>query len=149
MTKTIAAPIALLCAALIIPATADALCIMVSEANLRQGPGTQYGKSWEVYKYMPFKKIGQRGNWYQVRDVDGDTHWVYRRLATHAMRCAVVKADEANVRKGPGTRYAKANFSPVEKYYSFKVVGSKGGWVKVQDEMLNSGWVAKKLLWIQ
>ena len=36
---------------------ADALCVNVPEANLRSGPGTKYEKTWEVFKYMPFKKL--------------------------------------------------------------------------------------------
>lgn len=149
MTKKIIAPIALLCASLLTSGTASALCIGVPEANLRQGPGTNHDKSWEVFKYMPLKKIGQEGKWYQVEDVDGDVHWVYSRLTTSGLRCAVVKVDKANVRSGPGTNYSKSPLSPVDKYYSFKIIDTKGDWVKVQDEVFNDGWVAKSLLWTQ
>lgn len=149
MTKKTILPTTLLCATLLIPGTASALCVKTDEANLRKGPGTNYEKSWEVYKYMPFKKIGQKGNWYNVEDVDGDKHWIYSRLVTNSMRCAVVKVDEANVRSGPGTNHAETDWSPVEKYYSLKVTSSKGGWAKVQDELSNDGWISKKLLWIQ
>lgn len=149
MKEKTAAPVALFCAALLIPGTASALCVKASEANLRQGPGTQFEKSWEVFQYMPLKKIGQRGKWIMVKDVDGDTHWVYSRLVTSAIRCAVVKVDKANVRSGPGTGYAKSPLSPVDKYYSFKIIGSKGKWLKVQDEVFNDGWMAKSLLWTQ
>ena len=128
---------------------AAAFCIKVPEANLRQGPGTQFEKSWEVYKYMPLKRIGSKGDWYKVEDVDGDTHWVYRKLVSETMRCAVVKSKEANVRTGPGTNFAKSPLSPVEQYYSFRVTGSKGSWVKVEDEVFNEGWIYKPLLWIQ
>ncbi|MDP2431339.1 MAG: SH3 domain-containing protein [Pseudomonadota bacterium] len=147
MTKKIITPIALFCATLFIPGTASALCVKVPEANLRQGPGIQHEKSWEVFKYMPFKKIGQQEKWFQVEDVDGDTHWIYSRLVTDAMQCAVVKVDNANVRSGPGTSFAKSPLSPVGKYYSFKIIESKGDWVKVRDEVFNDGWVAKWLLW--
>lgn len=149
MREKIIAPVVLFCSIFPLSGTASALCIKVPEANLRQGPGIRYEKSWEVFKYMPFKKIGQRSNWYRVKDVDGDTHWVYRKLVTSSIRCAVVKVDKANVRSGPGTKHAKAPLSPVERYYAFKVVGSKGDWVHVQDEMHNEGWIAKWLLWIQ
>ncbi len=150
MVKKNIVPAALCCTALLaMSGTASALCIKVPEANLRQGPGTQYEKSWEIYQYMPLKKIGQQGNWYQVEDVDGDTHWVFRNLVTDKMRCAVVKVGTANVRTGPGTGHAKSPFSPVEKYYSFKVIDTQGAWVKVADEVFDEGWVAQKLLWIQ
>lgn len=141
--------VALLCSALSASATASAACVKVPEANLRQGPGTDSEISWEVFKYMPLKKIGQKGGWYQVEDVDGDRHWIYGKLLSNSMRCAVVKMEEANVRTGPGTNYEKSPLSPVEKYYSFKVIKTQGSWVKVEDEVFNEGWVYKPLLWIQ
>jgi SH3-like domain-containing protein len=125
-----------------------ALCVNVSEANLRKGPGTHYEKTWEVFKYMPFKKLAKKGTWYKVQDVDGDVHWVYNNLITSKFNCAVVKVNEANVRSGPGTKFKKNSLSPIIKYESFKVVKRQGSWVKVQDEFGDSGWVFRKLLWI-
>jgi len=126
-----------------------ALCINVDEANLRNGPGTKYEKTWEVFKYMPFKKISKKGNWYKVSDVDKDTHWIYRKLATESFKCAVVKVDKANIRSGPGTGYSKSGLSPVLKYDAFKVLQIKSPWVKVIDEFGDSGWIYRKLVWIQ
>ncbi len=134
---------------LIFSSYAHALCINVSEANLRKGPGTKYKKTWQVFKYMPFKKITKKGNWYKVRDVDGDVHWIYRKLITAKFRCAVIKVEEANVRSGPGTRFRKIILSPALKYDSFKVIKIKGSWVKVIDEFGDTGWIFRKLLWIQ
>jgi SH3-like domain-containing protein len=37
----------------------------------------------------------------------------------------------------------------VEKYYAFKVVETRGDWVRVEDAASNEGWVYKPLLWIQ
>lgn len=130
------------------PAFADALCVHVAEANLRQGPGTQHGKSWEVFRYMPFKRLAQRGNWYQVEDVDGDRHWIHRPLVSDNLRCAVVRSNQANVRTGPGTSHPAAPFSPVPRYYAFKVLEVRGDWVRVEDEVANTGWVHRPLLWM-
>ena len=148
MSRKVVVPVALCCAALLMSAPALAMCVDVPKANLRQGPGTQYEKSWEVYQYMPLKKIGEQGNWYQVEDVDGDRHWVFRELLNEKMRCAVVKADKVNVRTGPGTGHAKSPLSPVDKYYSFKVIDTQGDWVKVEDEVFENAWVARRLLWM-
>lgn len=126
-----------------------ALCISVSEANLRSGPGTKYKKTWEVFKYMPFSRVSKKGNWYKVKDVDGDVHWIYRKLVTSKFKCAVVKVKKANVRSGPGTGYSKNALSPALKYDAFKVVKTKSSWVKVVDEFGDTGWIAKQLLWIQ
>jgi SH3-like domain-containing protein len=147
MKATVAA--VLCCAGLMTATQVPAVCIKAPEANLRKGPGTNHEKSWEVFKYMPLRKIGEKGAWYQVQDVDGDRHWVYRNLVTDSMRCGIVKVPEANVRTGPGTNHATSPLSPVEKYYSFRVVETRGDWVKVEDAVSNEGWVYKPLLWIQ
>jgi len=140
---------ALCCAGLMTATEASAWCIKAPEANLRKGPGTDHEKSWEVFKYMPLKKIGKKGSWYHVEDVDGEKHWVYSKLVTDGMRCAVVKVKAANVRTGPGTNYDALFATPVDKYYCFRVIETRGDWVKVEDELQNKGWVYKPLLWIQ
>ncbi len=139
--------LALLCS--LVVADAAALCVTSTEANLRSGPGTKYTKSWEVYRYMPLQKIERRGNWYRVRDIDGERHWIHKSLVGSGMRCAAVKAPKANIRTGPGTNYRQAAWGPVIRYYSFAIIGGKGRWVKIRDEIGNSGWVAKSLLWEQ
>ena len=126
----------------------DALCVNASEANLRSGPGTKYKKTWEVFKYMPFKKLSTKGNWYKVQDVDSDIHWIYKKLVTAKYNCAVVKVEKANIRTGPGTNYSKNALSPSLKYDSYKVLKTKSSWVKVTDEFDDTGWISRKLLWI-
>lgn len=127
---------------------AKALCVKTPAANLRSGPGTKYEKTWEVFKYMPFKKLRKKGNWYKIRDFEGDIHWIYRNLVTDKFKCAVIKIDKANIRTGPGKRYANAVMSPGLMYHSFKVLKKSGSWVKVIDEFGDSGWIFRKLLWI-
>jgi SH3-like domain-containing protein len=126
-----------------------ALCVNVPEANLRSGPGTKYEKTWEVFKYMPFNKLSKKANWYKIKDVDGDIHWVYSKLVTSKIKCAVVKVDKANVRSGPGEKYSKTSMSPALKYDSFKVIKIQAPWAKVVDEFGDSGWIFRKLLWVQ
>ncbi|MEF9426689.1 MAG: SH3 domain-containing protein [Candidatus Mariimomonas ferrooxydans] len=128
--------------------SASALCVKALKANLRSGPGTNYERTWEVFKYFPFKKIGKKGNWYKVKDVDGDVHWIYKELITDKFDCAVVKLQVANVRSGPGTNFETKSFGPAVKYDSFKVLKRKGKWAKVIDEFGNKGWIYRNLLWI-
>jgi SH3-like domain-containing protein len=131
--------------------SAEALCIKVSAANVRSGPGTQYEVVWKVYRYMPFEKVGEslpRG-WYAVKDVDGEVNWLSRHLVRKDIRCAVVKKVRTNVRKGPGMRYGKTFWSPAPQYSSFKVLHRKGLWVKVKSEWGEVGWVYKNNLWIR
>lgn len=128
--------------------SAGALCVTASEANLRGGPGTKYERTWQVFKYMPLEKLNRKGSWYKIRDVDGDTHWIYGKLVTDKFKCAVVNVPEANIRSGPGTSHEKTAASPALRYYSFKVLDTQGDWVQVKDEYGITGWIFRKLLWI-
>ncbi|MBI4843531.1 MAG: SH3 domain-containing protein [Nitrospirae bacterium] len=128
---------------------AFALCVTADTANLRSGPGTNYDVSWQVFKYMPLKMASQKGDWYRVQDIDGETHWIYKPLVTDNISCAVVKVDEANIRSGPGEQYNKTSMSPLFMYESLKVIEKKGSWVKVMLENEETGWVLDNLLWIQ
>ena len=148
MSKKIIALIAASIATFALSAPAFAVCVKVPQANLRHGPGTDFEKSWEVYQYMPFKKIGQDGDWYHVEDMDGDKHWIFHELVSDDIRCAAVNSNKINVRTGPGTSYAKNPLGPVQKYYSFKVLDIQGAWVKVNDSAFDEAWVARSLLWI-
>jgi SH3-like domain-containing protein len=130
-------------------APAGALCVNVPEANLRGGPGTKYERTWQVFRYMPLKKLREKGGWYRVRDVDGDIHWIYGKLVTEEFSCGVVKVPEANIRSGPGTNHGKTAASPALRYYSFRIMKTRGDWVQVRDEYGVTGWIAKRLLWIQ
>jgi SH3-like domain-containing protein len=130
---------------------AEALCVKTARANVRSGPGTQYRQVWQVYKYMPFQKIGisVSGDWYAAKDVDGDIGWMHKKLFTNAFHCAVVRKAAARVRTGPGKHYAQTPWSPAPQYYSFRVMRRKGAWVKVKDEWGQTGWIYRSLLWVQ
>jgi SH3-like domain-containing protein len=151
MMKKIFTVFTLILAVIISTGIANALCVKVPKANLRTGPGTNYGIAWEIYKYMPFQKVGVSlsGDWYAVSDIDGDVNWIHKSLVTDRYRCAVVKTEEVNVRTGPGTNYSRSSMSPAKQYYSYKVIKKKGGWVKVKDEWGNTGWIHKSYLWIR
>jgi SH3-like domain-containing protein len=131
--------------------TSEALCVKTAKANIRSGPGTNYETIWQVYKYMPFEKVGVSvsGNWYAVKDVDGDVNWIHKKLITNGFRCATVKKDPVNVRKGPGMRYRKIYPEPAQQYYSFRVLKKRGLWIKVKDELGKIGWIHKDFLWIR
>lgn len=106
---------------------ANALCVSAQKANLRSGPGTNYGIAWEIYKYMPVAKVGVSlsGEWHSVSDVDGDVSWIYKSMVTEKCKCAVVDKNEVNIKTG-GTDYSKSPISPSKKYYFFRVLKKKG-----------------------
>lgn len=128
---------------------AEALCIKNRRANLRQGPGLHYEKIWEVFRYMPLRQLGKKGEWLRVQDLDGDIYWVHKKLTTKSFKCAVIKKDETNLRKGPGTNFKKVKGIPGEKYFSMKVLKIKDNWVQVVDAWGDTAWIYRPLVWIK
>ena len=129
--------------------SAMALCIKKEKANLRKGPSTKYEKIWQVYQYMPFKLLKTKGNWKQVEDLDGDSYWVHAPLTTQKYKCAVIRKDKTNLRKGPGTEHPAVTWSPVDKYFSMKVLKIESNWVHVEDAAGDKAWVYSPLVWTQ
>jgi SH3-like domain-containing protein len=132
------------------PFCSHALCVKASTANLRSGPGTGYEKIWQVYRFMPLKKVGVSisGDWYAVRDVDGDVNWIHKTLVTGEYHCAIVKSKTVNMRTGPGTNYPRKFSEPASQYNSFRILQTKGAWIKAKDEWNNTGWIHNNYLWI-
>lgn len=132
------------------PINSHALCVSVSTANLRSGPGKDYQVIWEAYRHMPLQKVGVSlsGDWFAVKDVDGEVAWINKSLVSSRSRCAVVKTDTAKIRTGPGLSYAQKFHEPAVKYESFKVIKVKDNWVKLEDEQKKIGWIYRNLLWM-
>ena len=120
------------------------LCVKVARANLRAGPGTEHRITWEVNRYMPFIQVEEKGDWFKVKDVDGDTHWIFKGLVAPNLRCLTIRSRRANIRKKPTTR--SDSWFTVEKYTSFKRVGAKNNWVKIEYEG-QTMWVYRTLVW--
>ena len=131
------------------PQNSEALCIQNERANLRKGPGTKHEKLWEVFKYMPFKQLSIKGAWKRIQDLDGDIYWVYSPLTTQKYKCAVIKNNKTNLRTGPGTKFPKVPWSPVDKFFSMKVLKIKQNWVHIEDSAGDKAWIYRPLVWIQ
>ena len=129
--------------------TVEALCVKDKKANLRSGPGKHNEKLWTVLKYMPFRQVGREGKWLRVKDLDGDVYWIYRTITTKAYMCAVIKNNKTNLRQGPGTKFPQVEWSPMDKYFSMKVLKIKGSWAHVEDSTGDRAWVHRSLVWIQ
>ena len=128
---------------------AHALCVNVKQANLRSDPGIEYKKSGIAFKYMPLKELRRDSKWYKVQNAAGDIHWIYEKLVTDKIKCAVVRASFANIHNGPGKNYTTTYKSPAMKNKTFQVLKETGSWVKVKDKFNNTGWILRKLLWIE
>ena len=125
-------------------AEARTLCTKAARANLRAGPGKNFRVTWEVNKYMPLVQIDKKGDWIKVKDVDGDTHWVFKSLVDSRQKCVTVKSARANIRRSPSAKSEK--LYTVEKYTSFKLVGNKSKWVQIAYGKKKM-WVFHTLIW--
>ncbi len=129
---------------------ASALCIKSKRANLRTGPSTKSRISWPVILNMPLRKIGAKGKWLNIVDVDGEKHWVFSSLVTSKNKCATIKVKKATLRSGPGTQYPAIKKQPTaEKYTCFQLVKIKGKWAQLKDEFGQKLWVFRDLIWVQ
>ncbi|MBT3183998.1 MAG: hypothetical protein HOI59_00090 [Nitrospina sp.] len=148
MTK-IPASIFTLILLFVLASPAMALCIKSEKANLRTGPGTKYEKLWQVFQYMPFKLLKTKESWKQVQDLDGDSYWVHAPLTTQKYKCAVIKNNQTNLRKGPGTKFPKVKWAPVDKFFSMRVLKIENNWVHIEDASGDKAWIYRPLVWIQ
>ncbi len=141
-TFVIAASVALTCFSSSV--AAEMVSIKGNIVNLRSRPSTQGDRLWELTSGYPLRVLKRQGKWLQVQDFENDRGWVYRPLTSHAPH-HIVKANVANIRSGPGTKYrvvARANRGDLLRTQS-----KKAGWVKVQQPDGQLGWISKKLVW--
>lgn len=57
-------------------------CVIVAgkHANVRDGPGLDYGLLWTVDRGYPFNVLGADGDWLRLSDGDGLEGWMFRKL---------------------------------------------------------------------
>jgi len=128
---------------------AFALCVNQEKANLRQGPGMRWPKTWEVIRYMPLKKISKKDGWYRVSDIDERTHWVREDMVSASFSCAAIRTPFANLRKGPGLNFPMTKAAKGDRYLSFRILKTRGRWIQVEDIEGDEVWIARENLWIQ
>ena len=126
------------------PCNAGRLSVGVQKANVRKGPGTEYPILWSVGKYYPADIIKTTGNWYQIKDFEGDVGWMHKSLLGKNP-AVIVKARLANVRKGPGKNHSV--LFRAEKGVTFKLLQKKDSWLRVQHADGEIGWIYRKLVW--
>jgi SH3-like domain-containing protein len=115
-----------------------------SMLNMRSGPSTNTDVLWELQRGYPLQVVQRKNRWVQVRDFEGDTGWVASSLTGRTPH-HVVKVNNANLRKGPGTQHrivGKANYGEL-----LRTKEKRGGWVRVERPTGDNGWISKKLLW--
>lgn len=128
----------------VVDASADRLAVSVDKANIRSGPGNNHEILWSVGKYYPLDTLKKSGNWYKIRDFEGDEGWIFHSLIKK-IPAVIVKAPLVNVRSGPETS-SRVLFQ-AEKGVSFERLGKKGNWFKVRHADGEVGWIHESLVW--
>lgn len=127
---------------------AMALCVVRPETFLRVGPGFEYPvSSWELDLYTPLEKLETWNNWYEVRDVDGDVHWVHMSEVREGEYCLTVKIDKTHLRRGPAPHYEI--LKEAKKYDSFRFVRRQGKWSQVANDAGEGFWLLSQAAWVQ
>ena len=114
------------------------------DSNMRAGPGTQFKALWRLIRGYPLRVTGRRGQWFKVRDFEGDEGWVFRPLAGQTPH-HIVKARGAHLRARPSTRsrvLGQLSYGDV-----LRTLAKRAGWVKVRHGGGAVGWVARDLVW--
>lgn len=129
--------------------TAQSLCAHKPGTQLRRSPSATAPVTWRVPKYMPLMATGKRqaGAWLEVRDLDGQTHWVPRNRVTSNLSCIVVKAKATRLRMGPGKQFQPSPIGLAEKYAAFLDLGGEDGWTQIENDDGEKGWVNMDHIW--
>jgi SH3-like domain-containing protein len=122
----------------------ERLAIQSNVANIRSGPSLEEAVLWKVEKYYPVIILEKKDDWRRFSDFEGDQGWIHASLLG-PIKSVIVKADNCNVRTGPGTKFDIA--FTVDKGIPFKVLQTKGKWLEVQHADGDSGWIHKTLVW--
>jgi uncharacterized protein YgiM (DUF1202 family) len=104
--------------------------------NVRSGPSSSYSKVGELQKGEAAVKLGTSGNWTMIRYF-GQTAYVYSKYLTGSSAPVTPPSAETmyattavNVRKGPGTSYAKDGW--LNKGDRVVKLGTSGSWTKIE-----------------
>lgn len=125
---------------------AKTMSIARDKVNVRAQPSKQARVLFSAPKGYPVVVKKRTPNWLLVEDWNGQKGWVYRRLVS-SVRTAIVQADRANVRKGPGRKNSSVAYATQGEIY--KVLAAKDGWVKIGYYFENepAGWIHGDLVW--
>ncbi|MCI5219228.1 MAG: peptide-binding protein [Candidatus Electrothrix sp. LOE2] len=142
------ARVCILTAALVIMLTgvggaAEYVSVVKDGVNLRSGPTTSHEVLFQLPAGYPLKVLEREKKWIKVSDYEDDKGWIYAGLVSKTPY-VIVKADEGNVRSGPGTNYDKVG--KVVRDVILKKVGTDGDWFKISHPEL-TGWIYSNLVW--
>ena len=122
---------------------AEYVSVVKDGVNLRSGPSTDKEILFQLPAGYPLKVLAREDKWIKVSDYEDDKGWIYAGLVSETPYL-IVKADEGNVRSGPGTDYDK--IGKVVRDVILKKIDTQGKWLKISHPEL-TGWIYSNLVW--
>lgn len=127
---------------------ADGLCVTTATAQLRKGPSSREQVTWTVGRYTPFIREDREGNWYKVRDLDGEIHYIHAGSVTQKLKCVAVRSKYARLKMAPDAKPPQqAAYNYAEKYVAFKLVDTVNDGYVVEDTRRNRFLLNKRDAW--
>jgi SH3-like domain-containing protein len=120
------------------------LSVSAAEANIRSGAGNNFDVLWKSEKYYPFSVIKKVGDWYQVKDFQGDEGWVHQSLVGNTP--SVITAKDKNILRSEPKPDAKVLFT-VGPGIPFKELKRHGKWILVEHADGDKGWIYDSTVW--
>ena len=118
--------------------------VSVNEAKIRSGAGNNFDVIWKSEKYFPFAVVKRTGEWYQVKDFQGDEGWVHQSQVANTPSVITTK-DKTPLRSEPKPE-AKTLFT-VGAGIPFKVVKRNNKWILVEHADGDKGWIQESTVW--
>ena len=114
------------------------MSIAPDKANVRTKPSKRAPVLFSAPRGYPIVVRKRKQNWLYVEDWQGKKGWVYKPLVS-AIPTTIVRADTANVRKGP----SRISVTQVKQGEIYKVLAARGDWVKIGYYFENeaAGWI--------
>jgi len=123
---------------------AQRISVSAAEANIRSGAGNNFDVLWKCEKHFPLSVVKKVGDWYQVKDFQGDEGWIHQSLVGNTPSVITAK-DKAVLRSEPKPD-AKVLFS-VGQGIPFKVVKRSDKWILVEHADGDKGWIHESTVW--
>jgi SH3-like domain-containing protein len=116
----------------------------VGKANMRVGPKQTHPIAWEYQrKGLPLEILQEHESWRKVRDIDGATGWMHKRLLA-GKRTAIVTADWAEIRDQPDA--LSMMVIRAERGVNTRIEECQIDWCLISVKG-DEGWVTKSALW--